>query len=160
MNRSLTFAALFRPPPRPEARKLCRTDSRGTGRRALRVGLLALAAAWTALAIAAPLWKSPWLYLLFDAVCHQRPERSLWLAGAPMAVCARCLGVYAGAVIGLAAFLPARRNLFLGALVLMVADLASEALELRPASTAIRCLAGAAAGALAAPFVMQVKSEK
>jgi uncharacterized membrane protein len=37
----------------------------------------------------------------FSLVCHQHPERSFWLFGAPVAVCARCLGIYLGAAIGL-----------------------------------------------------------
>lgn len=37
----------------------------------------------------------------FSLVCHQRPERSFWAFGAPIAVCARCLGIYIGAAIGL-----------------------------------------------------------
>ncbi len=65
-------------------------------------------AALAALAIAAP-------YLLthgspatafvlergFALVCHQRPERSLLFFGAPVAICARCLGIYLGAATGL-----------------------------------------------------------
>jgi uncharacterized membrane protein len=37
----------------------------------------------------------------FALVCHQRPERCFWIFGAPVAVCARCLGIYLGAAIGL-----------------------------------------------------------
>ncbi|MGA2905815.1 MAG: DUF2085 domain-containing protein [Candidatus Korobacteraceae bacterium] len=37
----------------------------------------------------------------FGLVCHQRPERCFWVFGAPVAVCARCLGIYIGAAIGL-----------------------------------------------------------
>jgi uncharacterized membrane protein len=37
-----------------------------------------------------------------DRFCHRLPERSLWLAGEPMAVCARCTGVIAGYLIGAA----------------------------------------------------------
>ncbi len=37
----------------------------------------------------------------FALVCHQRPERSFRIFGAPVAVCARCLGIYLGAAIGL-----------------------------------------------------------
>ncbi|HUE88911.1 MAG TPA: DUF2085 domain-containing protein [Vicinamibacterales bacterium] len=33
-------------------------------------------------------------------ICHQRPERSIHHAGAQYPVCARCLGLYAGAVCG------------------------------------------------------------
>lgn len=37
------------------------------------------------------------VYLLSSLICHQRPERSFHLWGAQLPVCARCLGVYAGA---------------------------------------------------------------
>jgi uncharacterized membrane protein len=37
----------------------------------------------------------------FALVCHQRPERSFWIFGYQVAVCARCLGIYLGAAIGL-----------------------------------------------------------
>jgi uncharacterized membrane protein len=37
----------------------------------------------------------------FSLVCHQHPERCFWLFGAPIAVCARCLGIYLGAATGL-----------------------------------------------------------
>src|ERR1700759_4044801 len=37
----------------------------------------------------------------FALICHQRPERSFWIFGTPLAVCARCLGIYAGAAAGL-----------------------------------------------------------
>ena len=37
----------------------------------------------------------------FALVCHQRPERSFWLFGGSVAVCARCLGIYLGAALGL-----------------------------------------------------------
>jgi uncharacterized membrane protein len=41
-----------------------------------------------------------WLRWLFAAACHQRPERSFIVWGAPLAVCARCVGIYAGAIPG------------------------------------------------------------
>jgi uncharacterized membrane protein len=37
----------------------------------------------------------------FALVCHQQPERSFRIFGEPVAVCARCLGIYAGAAVGL-----------------------------------------------------------
>jgi uncharacterized membrane protein len=37
----------------------------------------------------------------FALVCHQQPERSFILFGGAVAVCARCLGIYVGATIGL-----------------------------------------------------------
>jgi uncharacterized membrane protein len=41
------------------------------------------------------------LHYGFSLVCHQQPERSFYLFGAPVAVCARCLGIYLGAAVGL-----------------------------------------------------------
>lgn len=31
--------------------------------------------------------------------CHQQPDRSFWILGYPIALCARCLGVYVGTII-------------------------------------------------------------
>jgi uncharacterized membrane protein len=36
------------------------------------------------------------IYQSLKTVCHQVPERSFQLAGHPLAVCARCFGIYAG----------------------------------------------------------------
>lgn len=36
------------------------------------------------------------LYALFSSVCHQIPSRSFICFGYPLAVCARCLGIYVG----------------------------------------------------------------
>jgi uncharacterized membrane protein len=36
------------------------------------------------------------LYQGLKTVCHQLPERAFWVAGHPLAVCARCSGIYAG----------------------------------------------------------------
>ena len=41
-----------------------------------------------------------YLRLLLCKLCHQRPDRVLYLFGAPTAVCVRCLGIYAGAAVG------------------------------------------------------------
>jgi uncharacterized membrane protein len=51
------------------------------------------------------------VYKLFSAVCHQIPERSFYLAGFPLAVCARCAGLYVGAAVGLLAYPLMRRPL-------------------------------------------------
>jgi len=62
---------------------------------------------WTAAILAAPwLWAhgrrfSIVLYACFSPTCHQIPERCLWLFGHPLAVCARCFGIYAGFLGGL-----------------------------------------------------------
>jgi uncharacterized membrane protein len=45
-------------------------------------------------------------YRLGGVVCHQDPARSFTFAGIPIPVCARCTGLYAGAVLGALAALP------------------------------------------------------
>jgi len=37
----------------------------------------------------------------FSLVCHQNPDRSFFLFGGTVAVCARCLGIYLGAAAGI-----------------------------------------------------------
>jgi uncharacterized membrane protein len=50
---------------------------------------------------------SSW-HLTFQAVCHQRPERSLWFGGQQMIVCSRCAGLYGGMVLGVFLKIPAK----------------------------------------------------
>jgi len=64
---------------------------------------------------------------VFSHLCHQDGARAWTTGGAPLALCARCTGVYAGlslaaAVVWLARFTPARTILWLhGAAMLQVA---------------------------------------
>jgi uncharacterized membrane protein len=44
----------------------------------------------------------------FALVCHQQPERSFFWFGGSVAVCARCLGIYLGAAVGLLMCVPRR----------------------------------------------------
>ncbi|MEW6328864.1 MAG: DUF2085 domain-containing protein [Candidatus Micrarchaeota archaeon] len=41
------------------------------------------------------------LYAFFSPTCHQIPERSLFVFGYKMAVCARCAGIYFAMLVGL-----------------------------------------------------------
>jgi uncharacterized membrane protein len=69
-------------------------------------------ASLAALAVAVPwlLVHSPVLGLAlqrgFALACHQQPERSFVLFGGSVAVCARCLGIYLGAALGLVICVP------------------------------------------------------
>lgn len=52
-----------------------------------------------------------WLRWFYSPLCHQLAERSLEWLDRPLAVCARCAGLYAGALIGmLAGVVPALRG--------------------------------------------------
>lgn len=37
---------------------------------------------------------------LYMYSCHQQPTKSFWIYGYPVALCARCLGVYLGTCVG------------------------------------------------------------
>jgi uncharacterized membrane protein len=42
-----------------------------------------------------------WLRLAYRPTCHQMPERCLDVGAGPLAVCARCAGLYAGGLAGI-----------------------------------------------------------
>jgi uncharacterized membrane protein len=79
--------------------------------RPLALSLVVLATlAWTTSLIAAPTWASrsgtagptasALIYVAGSFVCHQQPERSFHHGASQLPVCARCLGLYAGATMG------------------------------------------------------------
>lgn len=124
-----------------------------------KFAIAAFPAALVMLAVAAPfLADAPWVAFgirrFFSYVCHQDPGRSFWLAGAPVAVCVRCLGIYVGAAAG--ALLPARREvvlrMFVAAVAMNVVDIAAEWMGWHGNLSALRfalgMIAGVAAGAL------------
>lgn len=70
-----------------------------------------LTAVFVALIVGAPLLKAGGfqaaagaVYGAFTLLCHQMDERSFHLAGFKLAVCARCFGLYAGALVGALAY--------------------------------------------------------
>jgi uncharacterized membrane protein len=76
---------------------------------------LACAAGLVGLIVSAPLLKAAGAWAAADAVyrgfglmCHQIGGRSFHVGGEPLAVCARCFGLYAGALAGVAAYPLAR----------------------------------------------------
>jgi uncharacterized membrane protein len=98
----------------------------------------------------------------FSNACHQIPERSFFLFGEPMAVCARCYGVYAGYAAGTAAWFLLRKRLksgtpkpalFVACLAPAAVDFVLSHLGLFESSNGLRMLTGSAAGA-AVPFYL------
>ncbi|MCS6846801.1 MAG: DUF2085 domain-containing protein [Anaerolineae bacterium] len=75
-------------------------------------------AAFTALALLAALVPAEWLRpldLIGNAVCHRIPERSFFVAGRQLPVCARDTGMFSAALLGVISFtltLPGRASAF------------------------------------------------
>jgi len=69
-------------------------------------GTLAGVLLWIAAIFFAPYLKSQtseWnrlIYAVFSLICHQIPSRCFYVYGYPLAVCARCFGVYFGFLTG------------------------------------------------------------
>ena len=85
-------------------------EARGARRRAWTawIGLTAGAVLFLGIVMLAPWARAnghdfvAWtIYRGFSAACHQMPERSFHLFGFPLAVCARCFGLYAGVAAGI-----------------------------------------------------------
>jgi len=91
--------------------------------------------------------------LLFRIMCHGIRERCLELFGVPMPICARCVGIYAGLLVGIAAFLvlPVLREKTMRiAAFLAIAPLAIDGLTqlagLRESTNPLRLSTGIVAG--------------
>lgn len=90
---------------RPLRRRLPRPGSPYNDGVAGSVVVLLAAAALT-LVVLAPVLAAPVsgvVYAVASLVCHQLPERSFHLGAFQLPVCARCAGIYTGAVWGAAA---------------------------------------------------------
>jgi uncharacterized membrane protein len=134
--------------------------------------VLSGAALWCFLLVAAPLAVSAGppaafageaVYRFFHPVCHQIPERSLQLAGHPLAVCARCSAIYISFLVGVLAFPLARspftytglsRGWIAAALAPMLADVAMGILGLHTPGLETRLLTGGVFGFAAAFAVL------
>ncbi|HVT44361.1 MAG TPA: DUF2085 domain-containing protein [Thermoanaerobaculia bacterium] len=96
----------------------------------------------------------PALRLPFRLLCHGIESRCLELFGGVMPICARCSGIYAGALAGIAGFIATRRLrlppmpwLLLLLLVLPLAvDGVTQAIGLRGSGNALRLATGVLAG--------------
>ncbi len=122
------------------------------------------------LLVAAPLaqanglqWFSFAVYEAFSHVCHQTPERSFYIAGYPLAVCARCTGLYVGFAAAVAFYpvmtslkrthAPERKWLFIAAAPLAI-DFALGFFGIWENSHLSRLLTGALLGAVSVFFIL------
>ncbi len=91
-------------------------------------------------------WWRP-LDLPFEILCHRRPERVPSLAGVPLPLCSRCLGLWVGLSIGACLGwpdipIPRLRWVLLVAVALMLAEILSQDLHLHPIFHPTRLLSG------------------
>jgi uncharacterized membrane protein len=103
------------------------------------------------------------IYHTFSYLCHQLPERSFFIEGHPLAVCARCTGIYAG-FAGAAVLYPlvrslrsietpARKWLFIAAAPLAI-DFAIEFSGIVHNTHSSRLVTGALLGAVTVFYIM------
>jgi uncharacterized membrane protein len=91
--------------------------------------------------------------LLFRVMCHGMISRSLDLFGVPMPICARCFGIYAGLLGGIAAFqlVPFLRErvvrmVAFAAVTPLAIDGVTQLLGLRESTNPLRLVTGVVAG--------------
>ncbi|OLE50751.1 MAG: hypothetical protein AUG51_26745 [Acidobacteria bacterium 13_1_20CM_3_53_8] len=103
------------------------------------------------------------IYQGFRYVCHQIPERSFYVAGHPLAVCARCTGIYAGLAAGVIIYPlvrsigkieTPRREWLLLALVPMTVDFSLTFFGVWQNTHLSRFLTGALFGSVAALYIV------
>ena len=88
-------------------------------------------------------WVDSW----FEFQCHRQPDRSLAFLDAVLPVCSRCTGIYLGLGLGAIALRPRigvwPLRIWVGfAAFVMVLDVSTEVLGMRPASTVLRLATG------------------
>jgi len=133
----------------------------------LHFGLVGAVAAILALAVAPPFVAPAWRGLIvaaFAPACHQLPGRSPHIDGIALAVCDRCLGIYLGVLLGVAAAAALRslwhtlgrrgRYVLIGSLVPLGADWIAAWIGLWQGTPWTRAATGLLFGAVAASFVL------
>ena len=144
-------------------------DGRGRGLAAWG-GVVAVAFGLLALIVFVPLAQargyvtlSDTVHRAFGVVCHQMPERSFDMAGHPLAVCARCFGIYMGFAGGALVYPLARslkridtpaRAWLLAALVPTAVDFALDFFGIRENTHLSRFSTGALLGAVSVLYVI------
>ncbi|AIJ05196.1 hypothetical protein JH146_0346 [Methanocaldococcus bathoardescens] len=102
-------------------------------------------------------WKliSICVYSIYSPICHQMPQRSFFIFGHKMAVCARCFGIYTGFLIGMVIYLflkklddfkiPNKWYLIISSIP-MVVDGTTQLIGLRESFNELRFITGFIAG--------------
>ncbi|UCE42768.1 MAG: DUF2085 domain-containing protein [Candidatus Aminicenantes bacterium] len=121
---------------------------------------------WIAAIFCAPYFKSQsspiagFLYAVYSPTCHQIPSRCFYAFGYPTAVCARCLGIYLGFLLGTLIFpfvkgfsMPTmpKAKIFISLFLPIVTDTAANILGLWTSTDWVRFITGVLWG-LILPF--------
>jgi uncharacterized membrane protein len=100
--------------------------------------------------------------LIGRLVCHQLPERTLWVGGHYLPVCARDTGVYLGFFLGYILLIRRRKdscgppNLWMTSLMVlpMIIDAGTQWVGLRTSTNELRLITGLLFGVAIAPFLV------
>jgi len=123
-------------------------------------GMLAWCVAIVATPIIATICKyiSAPIYFFFHFVCHQLPERSFALLGQQLPVCARCTGLYLGALLGVLIYPIRRAEASKWLLLIATAPIALDGLGqlvwLWQSTNLLRVTTGSLLGLVAALFIL------
>ena len=103
------------------------------------------------------------IYFFFSKTCHQEDARSFHLFGEKMAVCSRCLGIYAGFFIGTCLYpwkfklnniIPPSVYFLIIAIVLLIIDVILDQFNLLKNTFASRSITGFIAGVILPFFII------
>ena len=108
---------------------------------------------------------SLFIYSIYSQICHQMPERSYFIFGHKMGVCARCFGIYTGVLFGMLIYplvrrldnfkTPNRWYLIL-ALIPIGIDGTTQLLGLRESFNELRFITGFIGGFVALFYILPV----
>ncbi|AAB99504.1 TPA: DUF2085 domain-containing protein [Methanocaldococcus jannaschii] len=112
-------------------------------------------------------WKfiSICLYAVYSLICHQMPQRSFFIFGHKMAVCARCFGIYTGVLVGMIIYpfikklddfkIPNKWYLII-ALIPMAVDGTTQLIGLRESFNELRFITGFIAGFTVVFYILPI----
>ncbi|CAB3289280.1 conserved membrane protein of unknown function [Methanocaldococcus lauensis] len=108
---------------------------------------------------------SIYLYTIYSPICHQLPQRSYFIFGYKMAVCARCFGIYTGFLAGMIIYpfvkklndfkLPHKKYLIIS-LIPMVIDGTTQLIGLRESFNELRFITGFIAGFVVVYYILPI----
>ncbi|MBI4457023.1 MAG: DUF2085 domain-containing protein [Acidobacteria bacterium] len=129
----------------------------------LHACLILFTGLWCSAILLPTLISADALRLFFAPICHQIPQRSLWLFGKPLAVCARCSGFYFGFLAALTlnfvCKISTRKGVLCGALGIVLLDALNGILAVYPDLALFRFGSATLFSFAVTPFLLQGQRE-